>query len=319
MAVGFARTADMTFRTGPGMQAGQAATVLVGRVSDYRQEVTRQSPPQGGEPVEWTVSGRLGDGRVLKGVRPARPVPFERAERAPWLSPGVSPSSWQRSYGNLADKGQAVMFLGKGQEPPVLTVVPTGDGERDLAGLVADIVRFRVLPKSEDKYRAWTGYLAQSRTDEGKRAALRALCYSSAKWERLERPCGMLLANRRVNPPVRVYAFAIVAYYVGRERWDEQTNQAVDFLGGVFVREPDPDLTMQYLVSLSVILDQCNEEGYHQERRPVRDQIHGFLKRRRKLVIRGSPAVEVELEEDYRETREEMLAGPPAEIPADEP
>ena len=49
MAVGFAREADVTFRTGPGMQVGQAAAVLVGRVSGYQQDVTRQSSPQAGQ------------------------------------------------------------------------------------------------------------------------------------------------------------------------------------------------------------------------------------------------------------------------------
>ena len=293
--------------------------MLVGRVSGYQQDVTRQSSPQDAEPEEWTVSGELVSRRVLKGRRPAGSVPFERAERAPRLSPIVSPSLWERDYGNLAEDGQAVMFLGSGQDPPVLTIVPTGDGERDLAGLVADIIRFRALPKSEDKYQAWTGYLAQSKTDEGKRAALRALCYSTAKWERLEEPIGKLLADREANPPVRAYGFAIVAYYVGKERWDEQTDKAVDSLCEAFSREPNPDLTEQYLASLSVVLDYCHEEGYGEERRPIRDQVRKCLKQRRKLAIKGSPPVDEAREEDYRETRAEMLAGPPTDMPADEP
>ena len=319
MAVGVAREADITFRTGPGMQVGRAATVLVGRVSGYRQQVTRSSSPPGGEPEEWTVYGELVSRRVLKGRRPTGPVPFEKAERAPWVSPSMSPSSWERDYGNLAEDGQAVVFLGSGQDPPVLTIVPTGEGERDLAGLVADIIRFRALPKSEDKYQAWTGYLAQSKTDEGKKAALRALCYSTAKWERLEEPIGKLLADRKVNPPVRAYGFAIVAYYVGKERWDEQTDKAVDSPCEAFSWEPDPDLTEQYLAGLSVILDYCDEEGYGEERRPIRDQIHKCLKQRKKLAIKGSPPVDEAREEDYQETRAEMLAGPPTDMPADEP
>ncbi len=150
MAVGLAREADVTFPAGPRMQVSRSATVLVGRVSGYRQEVTSRSSPEGGGPVEWAVSGELVRHRVLKGERLVGPVPFERAERAPWLSAGLSPSSWERSYGNLTDRGQAVMFLGPGPDRPVLTIVPTADGDRDLAGLVADIVRFRALPRSED-------------------------------------------------------------------------------------------------------------------------------------------------------------------------
>ena len=111
-----------------------------------------------------------------------------------------------------------------------------------------------------------------------------------------------------------------MAYYVGRERWDDQTDKAVAFLGEVFSREPDPDLTAQYLVSLSVILDYCcHEEEYREERRPIRDQIHKCLKQRKKLAVRGGPPVDEALEEDYQETRAEMLAGPPTDIPADEP
>ena len=315
MATAPARKADVTFRTGPGMQVGQAATVLVGRVVGYRQEVTRRSPPVRGEPAEWKVSGQMANLRLLKGTQPRGPVSFERAESAMWLPARVSPSSWERDYGHLADRGQAVMFLGEGPEPPVLAVVPSGDGELDLAGLVADICRFRALPKSEDKYRAWTDYLAHSKTDEGKRAALRALCYSSAKWERLEGPFGKLLADQRGSPLVRGYAFAIVAYYVCRGRWGQQTQQAVAFLGDAFVEESDPDLTFQYLLSLSVIVDYCNDEDYRERRQPLRDQVHKYVKQRRKLGVRGGPPVSREQEEDYRETREEMLADPPADEP----
>ncbi len=118
---------------------------------------------------------------------------------------------------------------------------------------------------------------------------------------------------------MRAYAFAIVAYYVGRERWDYQTDQAIDLLGEFFVREPDPELTLQYLLSLSVILDYCYEEDYREERRPIGDQIHDYLKQRKKLAARGGPQVSKGQEDDYHEIRSEMLAGPPADMPDGDP
>ncbi|MHC4063352.1 MAG: hypothetical protein ACYSUQ_07380 [Planctomycetota bacterium] len=306
---------DLVFTTGVETEVAKSATVLVGGVADYQQEVQRSSGPPSDVPSEWLVKARLASPECLKGVAPPIAVGFTRQERSWMLPPPDSMLYWEPPYGDLVDGGRAVVFLGEGPEPPVLRVVPTGKGEQGLATLVSDIVRFRALAGSEEKFKAWTGYLASVETDEGKRAALRALCYSGAKWERLQSPIGRLLSDGKVTPPVRGYAFGIVTYYVVKERWDPQTEQAVDSLGETFLREKNADLTVEYLGNLGIILNHCRQARIPEERQAVRDAIVECVKQRKKLALRGGPAADRESEENFTQIRGELLEEPEADDP----
>ena len=193
--------------------------------------------------------------------------------------------------------------------------VPSGEGERDLAGLVGDIIRFRSLEKSEEKFQAWTDYLANSKTIEGRKAALRALCYSEVKWKRLAPHMDRLLSDQDVDPSVRGYGFGIVTYYVLKERWEPQTGETVEFLGDVFQRETDPNLTMTYLGNLGLVLKFAREARFAEERKAIRERVEQCLKQRRQLATRGGPEVDPDMEKSYAETHADILAGPKAEKP----
>lgn len=311
--------ADIEFTTGVETEIAKSATILVGRIKGYRQNVTRYAEAPVTMPADWEVTGEIETVRCLKGRAPAGPVAFSREERTFMLSAPASRLYWEPQYGDLVEDGQAVAFLAEGKEASVLLVVPTGKGEQDLAHLVSDIVRFRRLQDSKEKFQAWTEYLASAEIDEGRKVALRVLCRSGVKWERLRPYLGKLLSNSKVGAEIRVYGFSIIVYHIINDRWPNDLENAVDFVGDVFSQERDPDVALAYLSNLGLIARYCHDDRYRTERAPLLKRVLQFVRQRKRLTVNGGPPVDSEDEEYYKETRADILADPEPLDSEDEP
>ncbi|MCP4249190.1 MAG: hypothetical protein GY778_19270 [bacterium] len=312
MAPGTTR-ADLEFTTGVETQVAESPTILVGQIAGYEQEVKRYAGNSKTMPIDWVVTGELAAPKILKGLMPGDPVRFSREGRSFMLPPPASRVQWEEPYGDLTEDSRVVAFLGPGDPPPVLRVVPTGEGEQDLAGLVADVVRFRKIRSSEEKFKAWTEYLAADQTVQGRRTALRVLSQCGAKWQRLQPHFDKLLSGTKVNSEVRAYAFSIVCYHVTRERWIDEAEDVVEYLCEIFSKESAPDLTLLYLSNLGLIARYSHEARYREEREPLREAVEQCLKGRKKLSQAGGPPAHPEDEEFYKDARAEILEGPEPE------
>ncbi len=311
--------ADLEFTTGVETEVAKSGAILVGAIKGYQQNVKRFAEGSTTKPVDWEVTGEIETARSLKGRPPAGPVSFVREERSFMLPALESKLYWEHQYGNLLEAGQAVVFLAEGAEPSVLRIVPTGQGEHDLARLVSDIVRLKSLPSSKEKFQGWTEYLASGETNEGRKVSWRVLCSSGVKWERLKPHFAKELSNARVSAELRAYGFSILAYHIVHDRWPRDSEDAVEFVCGLFEREPDAGLALAYLSNLGLIANFCHDDRYRAEREPILSRVLECVKQRKKLAIRGGPSVDSEEEAYYKEVRADILAAPEPLESDDEP
>ena len=311
--------ADMMFTTGPETEVARARVVCIGRVSSYEKTVTDNTDSPGDMPSNWTVTGEVVDLEYSKGEPLDYPLRFERQERSFMLQPPESRLFWEPPYGDLTPEGDVVVFLSGHDEQPEIRVITSGPDELDLAGLVRDIVRIESVEERGKRFDTWHVYLRESATDEGRKAALRAMFAIAEEWPKLMPVLAGLLSDTSISVPIRAYASGIVAYHVVRETWGEKGHDAVKFLSTRFSVEKEPDLVIQYLSSLSFIADYCYEEEFRELRRPIRTLIEQTVQSRPSLSAPDGPAADPEDEEYYRETRAELLAGPDAPIPDEEP
>ncbi len=276
--------ADQVYTDGPETLVAQSPTILAGPVSSYARRVVETSQPPGPDamPMRWIVSGRLENPRALKGAA-AGPIAFSRAEQSVFIPGGGGGENWMRDYGDLGERDEAVLFL---SAPPVRTVkvLPSGAGERGLAGLVTDIAGIQSLRGKESRTAAWLAYLDSARFDEGRRAALRSLVNSGADWARLNRALDRFLANPGLAEPMRAFAFGIVSFGLTRHYWAGSQPAVAGFLCGLFESEERTGLLLQYLLALRLVLIYVMEESQRTARQPLRAQIAGCLRRKEKAA-----------------------------------
>ena len=311
--------ADMMYTCGPETDVARARIVCVGRVSGYKKTITDGTDSRGDMPSHWTVTGEVVDSECLKGGPLDSPLRIERQERSFMLPPPESRIFWELPYGDLTPDGNVVVFLSGDDEQPQLRAVPSGVGEFDLAGLVKDIVRNESEKVPGKRFEMWQAYLEESATVAGRKTALRAMCVLAEEWTKLMPVLAELLSDASMPVSVRAYAFVTVAYHVVKETWGEKGYDVVKFLTSRFSAEKEPDLVLQYLFSLDFIADYCSEEEFRPQRRPILSLIEQTLRSRPSLSAPGGPAADPEDEEYYRETCADILAGPNAPIPDEEP
>lgn len=299
--------ADDIFRIGLETLVDKAPSVVTGLVSNYTKQVDVTSSPPESIPMRWSVSAQIIRPQVLKGQVPAGSIQFSRSEQSMIMPPDGTALYWESTYGDIDPNGHVVLFFGNDGPQQIIKAVPSGQGEQDLIELVKNIVQIQAIKKPEDRIIHWLSYLDTSPTSEGCKVALRSVMRASIEWPKLEPVLNRFLKNPRYGLDVRGFAFGIAAFTVSDDHWSDERDTAVDFLCRTFAVETDPVLVLQYLDSLGVILDYCDDEDFEEERRPVREQIIQTLKARKSLAIGGGPAVEPEMEQEYQEILKEFL------------
>lgn len=302
--------ADEIYRSGPETLIAAAPLIVAGPIADLKKQVTEKSQPDGLDqvPLRWTASGRIQPASAIKGKFPGTSVDFVRAEQSLLLPPDAATFKWETSYGELSSRGRAVAFLGNGNPFQLLRVVPSGDGELDLAGLIVDLVSIQALDSPGERQKKWLAYFNSSPTDEGRKAALRTLVGEPVAWPDLEPVLTPFLKNASRSAGVRGFAFGIVAWAITEGKWPDQQPAAVRLLGKTFEAEADPRLATQQLLALGQIMTYCANEDFRQERKPLRDLVVASLQARPSLTLPGGPPARPDLEKTYVELRTRILA-----------
>ena len=300
--------ADEIYRTGPETLIAQSSTILSGPVSKYSRNVESRS--QGGAdsiPLKWVVSGILEQPHVLKGQAPSEAIRFSRSEQSIISPRDPSIADWEAVFGELASDCQVVIFLGRTSPASILKVLPSGADEQNLIGLVTDIVQIQAGADASERVRRWLSYLKSAPSDEGRKAALRSYIAEGGEWTELDPVLAGILKNSQLSRDVRAFGFGIAAFNVTQEKWGASRDEVLDFLCRIFVAERDPKLAMQYVYSLGLIFNYCDNEDFRTQRRTVRRRLEGCLEQRPSLKISGGPAAERYLEEQYQKLRSKYL------------
>src|SRR5262249_27938607 len=185
--------ADAIYRMGPETLTAEASAIVTGPVARYAKQVTQQTQPgPDGVPLQWVVTGQVERPQVLKAPAPPAPLSFPRAERAMFMPPDGSALHWEATYGDLAAGDQVVLFFGDGDPKRIRRVVPSGNGERDLASLVREVVAIQAAAPAEQVKR-WLAYVNNAPSEEGRKAALRSLIVIPVDWDKLEPAVDKLL------------------------------------------------------------------------------------------------------------------------------
>jgi hypothetical protein len=300
--------ADEIYRTGPETLIARSSTILAGPVSNYSRKVESQS--QGGAdsiPLKWVVNGVLEEPQVLKGQALSGAIPFSRSEQSVVLPKDPSIADWEAVYGDLAQDGQVVVFLGGASRESIAKVLSSGAGEQNLISLVKGVVQIQAVGDPSERLEHWLTYLKGAPSDAGRKAALRSFIAEGGGWLNLDPVLDQSLKDSRLSRDFRAFGFGIIAFNVTQEKWGDARDAVVDFLCRVFGSERDPKLAMQYLYSLGLIFKYCDDENFRAQRRTVRRRFEGCLEQRSSLKIAGGPAVEQYLEEQYQNLRSKYL------------
>jgi hypothetical protein len=293
-----ANRADEIYTSGPETLSASATQIVAGQVSAYSKKVLSASEPPGPNaiPLKWIAAGQVDSPAPLKGLA-MEPVRFTREEGSPLIADTLDVPSWERGYGQVQPYGQVVLFLSSDPAKPLLAAVPSGDGERDLASLVRDIVAIQSAPADAQVDR-WLAYIETARTNNGREAALRSLVQMDADWKRTRPALERFLSNPSLNQKSRTFTFGIVVFGLTHEKWAQNQVSVADFLGRQFELARAPGLALQYILSLKLALRYTMEEGSRQAREPIRERMIESLKRS-EPALSGSP----EVAEQYRQIR----------------
>jgi hypothetical protein len=300
--------ADDIYRTGPETLIAQSSTILSGPVSSYsRKEESRSQGGADSIPLKWVVSGMLEKPHVFKGQAPSGAIRFSRSEQSIVLPKDPSTADWEAVYGELASDGQVVIFLGGTSPASILKVLPSGADEQNLIGLVEAVVQIQAVADPSERVKRWLSYLKGAPSAEGQKAALRSFIAEGGEWTELDPVLDQSLKNSRLSRDFRAFGFGIIAFNVTQERWGASRDAVLDFLCRIFATERDPKLAMQYLYSLGLIFNYCDDEDFRTQRRTVRRRVEGCLEQRPSLKTSGGPPVERYLEEQYQKLRSKYL------------
>lgn len=298
--------ADEIYRSGPENLVAQSSTILAGPISQFAKEV--QSRSQGGDdsiPLKWVISGILEKPQILKGEAPAQAIRFSRSEQSLILPRDRSQAAWEQAYGELAPDGQVVIFLGDKSPESILKVLPSGAGEQNLIRLVKDIVQIQAVADQPERLKRWLSYVDNSPSDIGRKAALRSFIAEGGQWAQLAPILERLLTNSQLSRDFQAFAFGIVAFNVIQEKWGDARDEVLQFLCRRFSEEREPRLAIQYVYSLGLIFNYCDDENFRRQRRVVRQTLERCLEERRSLVAGDSP--DRSLEEQYQALRAKYL------------
>jgi len=291
--------ADEIYRAGAETLIAQSSTILAGPVSNYSKHILTQSQPgTDGIPLKWAVSGQLEKPQILKGQAIFEPIRFSRSEQSIFLPKDPSVADWETTYGELAPNDQAVLFLGNTSSESILKVLPSGDGERDLVGLVKDIISLQANDNAVERVRDWLSYLERARHDEGRRAALRELIHAPVKWTELEPVLQRLIVKSQVGPNLRAFGFGIVAFAVTEQKWGPSQLQAVNFLCRLFSDEQDTKLVLQYILTIKQVLRYSYDDVLRSMTKPEGQQLLDCLKRRESMRALDPP-----IQQQYQQIR----------------
>ncbi len=290
--------ADQIYSTGPEAMVARSWSVLAGRLSRYSRQIVSSSEPPGPDaiPLKWIVTGTVVDPVALKGAATG-PVAISRPEQSPILPNPGNVEDWEQAYGDLQDGGTVVVFLGgDSAHPAVIKAIPSGSGERDLATLVKDIVSIQSEADKQLRIAAWVAYFDRARLDEGRKAALRSLLNERADWQTVA--SALERVNSSLKEPMRTYAFGFVAFGITEGYWTAQQAAAVDFLCRWFESEGSPNVLLQDIMTLKLVLRYTAEEGARAARERLRIRVVDSLRR-----MESRASANPELAEQYRQIR----------------
>jgi hypothetical protein len=281
LMTGFAaQSADQVYQSGPESLALSSWSIVAGPVSSYTRQVTTSS--QGTEPIPltWSISGRVDQPQVLKGAPVSPGLSFLRPERSIIVPPDPAVPAWQRDYENLDSNDLVVLFFEGDRAQPKITPLPSGKGSRDLVSLIREIVPIQAIQKPDERTDAWLKYLAATGSNEGRKVALRSLLGLQAPWPKLAPPLEFLMGGARVDADMRAYIFGCVTFAVMKEKFGPQQLDATEFLGRQLIAEGNPQITLQYVLNLKLLLRFTSEASQAATRAPLQARIADALKRR---------------------------------------
>lgn len=236
-----AERADAIYRTGPETAAAHAVAVTAGVVAGLRREVTDATPGDGPVAVAWIARGQLTAPRALKGPAPRAPVDIMREERAAFAMGRGDAPYWIADYGDLAEGGAAVLFVG----PDGAMVVPSGRGEQALAELVATVLQIGAQDPAA-RLGAALKWLARGPTDAERRVALRLALHGGADWPLLG--AAMQAAWPQAGPGLRQFFTGAAGFALTEGLWPDTDPRPVDFICNAFSDADDraaPGMLMQ--------------------------------------------------------------------------
>jgi len=241
--------ADQIYASGPESLAAGALTIFAGPVSGYTTHILTTSKGDAPIPLTWIVSGRIDQPHTLKGAPAKSAIEFVRQERATVLQADPSVPEWQLEYDHLAPEDHVTLFLTGDPAQPLIAAIPSGRGPRDLAGLLSEILPILGIQDSAEQIGAWLYYLGIARSDEGRKAGLRALLRLNVSWTKFGPAIEFLIGSP--NSPMRSYVFGLVTF-AGRK--GKFGLDAAAFLSRHFVKETDPRVSLGYVLNLKMLL-----------------------------------------------------------------
>jgi hypothetical protein len=245
-----AERADAIYRYGPETATASAVAVVTGRVVDLTRRITATTA---GAPtaMTWTTEGRLVDLRPLKGPLPQGEIAIRRAEQAMFaMTPRAEPS-WTLDYGELVEDGAAVAFLARTDPPEVTLVVPSGEGEQDLAGVAASAAKIASLKDPDARHGALLAWLAAGPTVPARQAAIRLLLGERVGWHEVR--AALAKAWPSADPRARQFFVGAAGFAMVERIWPADDKGPVDFMCRAFL-EAEPRWQPAFMLPLNHVL-----------------------------------------------------------------
>jgi len=272
-----AQGTEQIYQTGPESLAAEAFSIVTGPVSGYATHILSISGGDAPIALTWTVSGRVDEVRNLKGGPKVSGITFTRQERSHVIPADPDTPNWRLEYGDLQREDRVVVFFTGDPEHPTIDAIPSGQGARDLASLITDIVPIQAIAGEADQMEAWLRYLAASRSDNGRKAALRVLLSLKVPWPKLNPFVDFLMGGAGVSPQMRGYVFGIVTFAVMKGKFETHDLEAVEFLGRHFVSETNPQTALEFVLNLKTLLNFASQDATGT---PLASRIADALRRR---------------------------------------
>jgi hypothetical protein len=204
-------------------------------------------------------------------------VRVSRSHNAPFVTGDVSRPYWLAHYGDIAENDTVVVFIEQ-KEEPCLTVVPSRTGEQDLITLIRDILPIVAIEQGVERRDAWQSCLASTASDQMRKIALRSLIREGAEWTQFAGAMEGVLASRELSPDMRIFCFGIMVFGLKEGHWTSAHDQVAEFLCHMLTAESDPNLLLQYVLNIKLLLNYCGRKLPERER--LQSQLFDCLKRR---------------------------------------
>jgi hypothetical protein len=269
---GAMQRADDQYSKGPESLVRQSKAIVAGPVSDFKKQVLDQDASSG-TPLRWEVSGVLTTSRVLKG-EPSLPIRFKRVEQLLVIGPDEH-EYWEADLLRWQDRDSAVVFFNDAAAKEGMRVLPSGSGERDLAGVVEKVVGIDGLSDRDRQFQEWAGLVRTGANAMEKRLALRSALGFHRPWEAV----APILREALEDSEMREFGFGLVGYGIRTHQWADPM-PAAELLCDEFANESDERAVSDDLASLGLLLSFAKEEAHREQRGALGDQIRECVRQK---------------------------------------